>query len=182
MAADVDQQTQAFVLSKTSGGQALYTVQASQVTNFKDTGKTLLHHVSILIFGKKGDHRDHVASPECEVDTAKSIFFFPGEVEMDLGGEAADSASPAKRAASPPVHIVTSGLTFDQNSGIATTEKEVRFQFEGGEGISQGGSYNPQDRTITMKAQAQFTIWRSSSDQKDTFSPGGGRKGERPAR
>src|SRR5579864_8183029 len=64
MSADVDQQTQAFSLSKTSGGQALYTVQASQVTNFKDTGKTLLHHVSIQIFGKKGERRDHITSPE----------------------------------------------------------------------------------------------------------------------
>src|SRR6266404_6147748 len=62
IASGVDQQTHAFSLSKTSGGQALYTVQASEVTNFKDTGKTLLHHVSIQIFGKKGDRRDHITS------------------------------------------------------------------------------------------------------------------------
>ena len=161
MAAGVDQQTQAFVLSKTSGGQAIYTVQASQVTNFKDTGKTLLHHVSIEIFGKKGDRRDHITSPECEVDIAKSTFLLPGEVVMDLEAAAADNGSEGKPETSPPVHIVTSGLTFDQNTGIASTDKEVRFQFAGGEGVSQGGIYNPQDRTITMKAQPQFTIWRS---------------------
>ena len=168
MAADVDQQARAFVLSKTAGGQMLYTLQASQMTNFKDTGKTILRNVSIQIFGKRGDRRDRVTSQECEVDTAKSTFFLPGEVQMELQAPEDVSGVPAKQQPSGPIYITTSALIFDQNTGMAATEKEVRFRFAGGEGSSQGAVYNPQDQTLTMKKEAKFTFWQNPDEPKES--------------
>ena len=90
IAAGVDQQTQSFSLSKSLGGQALYKIQAKEVTNFKDTGKTLLHDVTIEVYGKQGNRQDHITSQECEFDPATGSLFFPGKVEMDLQAAARD--------------------------------------------------------------------------------------------
>ena len=169
IASGIDQQTQAFSLSKSFGGQSLYTVHASEVTNFKDTGKTILHNVSIELFGKKGNRRDRITTEECELDQAKSSFFLPGEVTIEMEPPQADPSSPLlKQAPSGPVHIVTSGLTFDQNTGVAATEKEVRFQFAGVQGKSQGAIYNPKDQTITLKAAVEFDIWPPQANGTDS--------------
>jgi lipopolysaccharide export system protein LptA len=166
IAAGVDQQTQAFSLSKSLGGQALYKIQASQVTNFKDTGKTILHNVSIQVFGKKGDREDHITAEECEFDPVSGSLFIPGEVEMEIEAPPAEPVKGTKQAASNPIHIATSALSFNQNTGQATTDREVRFRFTRGEGSSQGAIYNPQDQTITMKSQARFTLWKTEEDGK----------------
>ena len=183
IAAGIDQQTQAFSLSKSAGGRTLYKIQASQVTNFKDTGKTVLHNVSIQVFGKDENREDHITSEECQFDQTSGSLFMPGKVEMALDAPVAKtdpktleaSASPA---AAQPIHITTSALRFNQNTGIASTDDEVRLQFTGGEGSSTGAVYNPQDRTITMKAQARFTLWKQTAargtnqDRKLQTGPG----------
>lgn len=164
IAGDVDQQTQTFSMSKTLGGQALYKIEASQVTNFKDTGKTILHNVSIEIYGKKGDRQDHISSEECEFDAATGSLFIPGKVDMALQAPAAEP-DPARTAQpSGLIQVVTSALSFNQNTGMATTDKEVQFRFDGGEGSSQGAIYDPQERSITLKAQARFKLWRTQPD------------------
>src|SRR3990172_1229034 len=68
ISAAVDQQTQAFSLSKTLGQHTLYTVQAEQVTNFKDTGKAVLRNVAIVLYGSQGQRRDRISTAECEYD------------------------------------------------------------------------------------------------------------------
>jgi lipopolysaccharide export system protein LptA len=165
----VDQQTQAFSLSKSVGGRTLYKIQASQVTNFKDTGKTVLHNVSIQLVGKDESREDHIISEECEFDQASGSLFMPGNVEMVFDASAAriDAKNPNASAAPSQaqfVHITTSALRFNQNTGIASTDHQVRLQFAGGEGSSTGAVYNPQDRTITMQAQARFTLWKQQAD------------------
>ena len=54
IAPEVNQQTEAFSLSKTVEDHTLYTVQAEQVTYLKDSGKAVLRGVSILLYGKQG--------------------------------------------------------------------------------------------------------------------------------
>ncbi|MBI2817769.1 MAG: LPS export ABC transporter periplasmic protein LptC [Acidobacteria bacterium] len=157
MAAGVDQQTQSFSLSKSLGGQALYKIQASQVTNFKDTGKTILHDVSIEIYGKKGDRQDYITSEECEFDPASGALYIPGKVEMQLQAPSGPDPAGTVRPTGP-IEVVTEGLHFNQNTGVASTDKEVRFRFATGEGTSQGAIYDPQDRSIRLLANARFAL------------------------
>ena len=170
IAAGVDQQTQAFSLSKSFGGQALYKIQASQVTNFKDTGKTILHNATIQIFGKKGDREDRITAEECEFDQASGTLFIPGAVDMEIAVPPAEPGKEPEPRTSNPIHIATSALTFNQNTGVATTDAEVHFQFAGGDGSSQGAVYSPEDRTITMKSQARFALWRTDGAGKPPVS------------
>ena len=158
IAADIEQQTQAFSLSKSSGDHTLYTIEAAQVTHFKETDKTVLRDVSILLYGKEGARRDRITSSECEFDPGSGSLFIAGEVSMQLDSLLSGPPSDAEQAAPNPVHIITSGLSFDQNTGVASTEQEVRFQFANGEGISQGAIYNPQEQLLVLQAGIELSI------------------------
>ncbi|MEE8176699.1 MAG: LPS export ABC transporter periplasmic protein LptC, partial [Acidobacteriota bacterium] len=167
IAADINQQMQAFSLSKSSGGHTLYTIEATQVTNFKDTGKTVLQDVSILLYGKQGTRLDRITSSECEFDPGSGFLFIPGEVNMLLDAPLSGSPSDAEQVAPNPVHIITSGLSFDQNTGVASTEKEVRFRFAAGEGVSQGAIYNPQEQLLVLQSAVQLSIRPAQHSDQD---------------
>ena len=171
IAADIEQQTQAFSLSKSSGDQTLYTIEAAQVTHFKETDKTVLRDVSILLYGKEGTRLDRITSSECEFDPGSGSLFIAGEVSMQLDAPLSGPLSDAEQAAPNPVHIITSGLSFDQNTGVASTEQEVRFQFAGGEGVSQGAIYNPQEQLLVLQAGIELSI-RQRQDGVPDGAPG----------
>jgi len=167
IAEDVGQQTQAFSLSKTVGEHTLYTIRAEQVTNYEDTGKAQLHGVSVLIFGKDGSRLDKITSAECVYDPAAASIWVPGEVEMQFdvaGPESKESAG--TRTASMPISIFTSKLSFEQESGVATTDAPVRFLFAGGEGSSQGATFDSEKQLLTLKSAVSFTLTPSADDRK----------------
>lgn len=156
----VSQQTEVFTLSKTSGDHTLYTIRASQVTHFKD--KVVLHGVSILLYGKEGDRHDVIETQECEFDPATKSLRIPGEVIMKLGIPPADSAEKQKDT-SPgqepdSVSIVTTGLMFDQTTGVASTEQLVRFRFAQGQGTAQGALYDPGSQQLTLRSAVHFVL------------------------
>ena len=156
MAPDISQQTQAFSLSKTLGDNTLYTVQAKEVTHFKE--KVVLHGVTILLYGKEGQRRDRIESKECEYNPATGSLVIPGEVEMKLGVPLPSLSQAPPGQAPDSVSITTSGLSFDQNTGLAATDREVRFWFSRGRGTSQGAIYDPQSQQLTLKADVQFIL------------------------
>src|SRR3990172_3009949 len=136
IAADIGKKTQSFSLSKTLENRTLYTINAERVTNYEESGKALLHGVSVVIFGKDGTRQDRIRSPEAVYDPASSSVWIPGEVEMEfaLALPPSDPSSPPAGPATTPVSIFTSKLSFEQSSGIASTDAPVRFRFPEGEG------------------------------------------------
>jgi LPS export ABC transporter protein LptC len=173
IAADVDQQTQAFSLSKTLADHTLYTIRAEQVTNFRDTGKALLRGVSIVIYGKDGSRRDRITAAECEYDPAARSVEIPGEVEMqfDVPIPPSESAPSGAAPASFPITILTSALSFDQASGIAATDADVRFRSELGEGTSRGALYDPNDQSLILKEQVEFLLRNSRGREAGVSVP-----------
>ncbi|MGB9605712.1 MAG: LptA/OstA family protein, partial [Bryobacteraceae bacterium] len=57
------------------------------------------------------------------------------------------------------VSIRASGVTFDNRSGRVTTDREVRFQLEDGEGKAVGATYDPGIRELHLHAQVEL-LWR----------------------
>jgi lipopolysaccharide transport protein LptA len=159
IAQDIGQQTRAFSLSKTVGEHTLYIIHAEQVTNYEDTGKAQLRGVLVTLFGKDGSRHDTITSPECIYDPTAQSIWVPGDVAMrfdvpksEAGGAA---GAPASKA---PVEVFTSQLTFEQGSGVASTDAPVRFLFAEGEGVSQGASYDPQQQALLLKSDVQLTL------------------------
>ena len=160
IAPQVSQQTQAFSLSKTSGDHTLYTVEADEVTHFDD--KVVLRGVSILLYGKDGDRRDVIETEESEFDPNAKSLLIPGEVTMQLGIPPPDH-SPARREESPDngpdsVSIVTTGLEFDQATGVASTDQVVRFRFAQGQGTAQGARYDPESQQLILRSEVHFVL------------------------
>ncbi len=158
IAEDVDQQTQAFTLSKTAGDHTLYTIEAEEVTNFRDTGLARLRNVSIVIFGKDGTRRDRITTPECEYDPIARKLWIPGEVVMRLDLPMQEPGSLPLGSESLPnsVTITTSQLRFDQESGIAATEADVHIEYANGAGLARGAVYDPQSQMLHLKSDTRF--------------------------
>ncbi|MBI4464356.1 MAG: hypothetical protein HY647_06590 [Acidobacteria bacterium] len=166
ISADVEQQTQVFSLSKTLGKDTLYTVQAEQVTNFKDTGKAVLRNVSIVLHGSEGQRHARIATPECEYDPASGLLVSSGEVQMEFQISLPGATAQSNASAPTPISISTTGLSFEQNTGIASTRQPVRFRFPQGEGRSRGASYNPQTEWLVLPSDVQFTLVEGSPQPK----------------
>src|SRR3990167_1636331 len=103
IAADVDQQTQGFSLSKTLGAHPLYTVHAERVTNLKGSGKVILHGASIVLFGKYGHRQDRISTSECEFNPATGSLLIPGAAEMEFDVPLVQAGSGGKEGNSTPI-------------------------------------------------------------------------------
>ena len=160
MADDIRQQTQRFSLSRTLENQTVYTIQAEQVTNYEDTGKMLLSGVTVLIYGKDGSRRDSLSTRECVYDPAAGSLWVPGQVEMqfDVPLEAATHQTGAPPDRPPSLSLITSQLSFEQSTGIATTSAPVRFAFDQGEGSAHGAVYDPKEQTVVLQSQVDVTF------------------------
>jgi lipopolysaccharide export system protein LptA len=66
----------------------------------------------------------------------------------------------AENAAKGQIHIKTSGVTFDQNSGVATTEKHVDFSMAQGSGSSMGASYDSQNGLLVLDFAVELNTRR----------------------
>ena len=68
----------------------------------------------------------------------------------------------AETAAEGEIHIKTSGLVFDQNSGVATTDEHVEFSMAQGSGSSMGASYDSKQGYLVLDRAVELTTERGS--------------------
>jgi lipopolysaccharide export system protein LptA len=162
----VEKTSQGYQFSKVDGTLTLWTVRASNATQFKDSDRIQLSDVWISIYGKKGDRSDNIHTQSCDYLPAQSRLVCNGEVQMDL-----QSADDARRIAAAPVgsltdthtiHISTRGIIFDRNTGDASTEQAVKFSFPGGEGSAIGARYVAAEGAFDMQRNVQMTLTPSA--------------------
>jgi len=84
-----------------------------------------------------------------------------------VSGKAKNSpvASAAEIAARGQIHVKTSGLTFDQKSGVATTSQHVDFSMVQGAGSSMGATYDSQKGVLVLDHQVELTTRRGSDSR-----------------
>src|SRR5574341_2167853 len=130
LGADVQQSTQGFTLSKSEGGRTLFTIRAGKAVQYKQGGRATLEDVSIVVYGRNAERYDQIYGSQVEYDAATGEVAARGEVHIDLetaGGEAhADQAPPAELK--NPIHLKTSGLVFNQKTGMAETRERIEFR------------------------------------------------------
>ncbi|HUK31031.1 MAG TPA: LPS export ABC transporter periplasmic protein LptC, partial [Candidatus Acidoferrum sp.] len=149
----VERESNGFTLSKVEHERTIITVRASKATVYREGDHTLLSDVWITVYGRNGDQSDNIHTPSCDYQVSAGLMTCPGEVQIDL-----ESAEEAKRAASAPagspplriVHVVTSKLTYDNNSGSVATDQPVDFNFPGGEGRAVGADYAGGDGVLNL--------------------------------
>jgi LPS export ABC transporter protein LptC len=161
--ATVEQRSNEFSFSKVEGQRTIYTVRASHTTEFKEGSRNLLEDVSITVYGKKGERNDTLRTRACDFVSSTGKIGCAGEVRIKLqaGGGAPASAN--------AVQVVTSGVSFDRETGMARTDKQVTFRWPAGEGHALGVQYDSNDGTLHLDHNVEMTLTVSPPDHP----PGG---------
>jgi len=158
---DIKQSTEGFTLSKSEGGRTLFSIHAKRAEQYKDAGRAVLHDVNIIIYGDDSNRFDQIYGSEFAYDPASGDVTAAGEVQIDLqsnrqGGSLPDKAAPQEL--NNPIHLKTSGLSFNQKSGIAHTDKLVEFRVPHASGSAVGATYDAKTNTMNLLSKVQFTI------------------------
>ncbi len=131
---EVQQQSANFTYSDVEQGRTVFTLRASHATQFKEQNRALLEDVWITIYGRQGNRNDNIHTRECSYEPNSGGIRCEGEVQIDI--QAADGAS-GKTSASPlgqSLQVKTRDITFNRQTGEASTAAPVEFSFPQGEG------------------------------------------------
>ena len=150
--AAVEQRSNEFSFSKVQGQRTIYTVKASRTTEFKEGSRNLLEDVSITVYGKKGERNDTLRTRACDFISSTGKIGCAGEVQISLQPR---GAAPANAKA---IQVVTSGISFDRNSGQVRTDKPVTFRWPAGEGRAVGVQYDSNDGTLRLERSVEMTL------------------------
>lgn len=180
---DIQQEADGFTFAHALGAHSQFKIHASKVVQLKE-GNALLHDVKIEMYGEDGSRVDHIEGSEFEYDQKSGLAKAVGPVVITLtraavelgvsqsahragngpaqGGKAGNTplAAAARSAASGDIHIQTSGLTFNQNSGVATTSQKVNFSMTQGTGTAVGAVYDSQQGSLVLDRQVDLTTRR----------------------
>jgi lipopolysaccharide export system protein LptA len=179
---EIQQEANGVTYTQARAGHTLFKIHASKVVQLKQ-GNALLHDVKIELYGEDGSRVDRIEGSEFEYDKKAGTAKATGPVEITLmrpgvapaiapkalsGQVAGDKqksapvAAVAEVAARGEVHVKTSGLTFDQNSGVATTSERVNFSMVQGTGSSMGATFDSQQGLLVLDRAVVLTVQRGA--------------------
>ena len=178
LGANIERQADGFVYTQAHGGRTLFKIRASKVIQLKKGGRSLLQDVQIELYGEDGNRVDRISGHEFEWDDKGKTATAAGPVEIILTrpGEAlalAPNAVPghmkdnskvlagmAQTASQGEIHVKTSGLTFDQKSGVATTAQRVEFAITQGNGSSMGATFDSGKGQLVFDREVELDVRR----------------------
>jgi lipopolysaccharide export system protein LptA len=156
---DVQQSTEGFTLSKSQGGHTVFRVHASKAVQYKQGGRAELHDVSIVVYGREADRFDQIYGSDFEYDPQSGNITAQGEVQIDLEANGQGVARP-DQAVPPelknPIHVRTSGLQFNQKTGIARTDSGIDFRIPQASGSATGAVYDANLKTLTLESNVRM--------------------------
>ena len=157
LGANIQQTATGWSYSQSSQGHTLFTVKASRESQLK-SGHVLLHDVDIILYGPPGSGRqDHIWGSDFDYDENHGIAISRGDVNIELSGVKGPNGS----ADTSAVRVRTSGLTFIQKTGDASTEQALEFQLPRAAGTAVGASYNSKSGLLVLDKAVKIT---TSSD------------------
>jgi lipopolysaccharide export system protein LptA len=187
---NIEQQADGVNYTQTHNHKTIFKIHAARAVTMKAGGKTLLHDVKIDLYGEDGKTADTISGSEFEYDAKGGVATAAGAVEITMmrpgvkpaiaqlkpgsskarpavkpeagnnakGGAGHDLA--AGEVADDQIHVKTSGLTFDQKSGMATTSQRVDFALRQGSGNSVGATYNSQMGQLILDHAVELHVDR----------------------
>jgi lipopolysaccharide export system protein LptA len=161
LATAIQQSTEGFTYSESRGGHTIYTLHASKAVQFKGDGHAELHDVGITLYGAQGAPSNRIYGSNFDWDPVHGIARAMGEVQIDFQG----SANPGPQAGKAPVeegesrntvHVKTSGLVFNKQTGLANTTEKIEFRLAEAAGSATGASFDSQTGIIILTADVAF--------------------------
>ncbi len=155
---NIQQSTTGFTFSKSEGGRTIFTVHASQAVQYKEGGHAELKDVNIIVYGQKANRYDQIYGSDFEYDPQAGTIAAKGDVHIDIEGNAEGPIRPDQSAPQElknPIHVKTSGLVFNRNSGVAETKERLEFRVPQASGSAMGASYDSRAATLTLLSNIQ---------------------------
>ena len=157
----IQQSTEGFTYSESRGGHTIYTLHASKAVQYKSGGHAELHDVSITLYGTQGAPANRIYGSAFDWDPVHGIARAMGEVQIDFQG----AATPGPQAGKAPaedgesrntVHVKTSGLVFNKQTGLASTTEKIEFRLAEAAGSATGASFDSQTGIVILTADVAF--------------------------
>jgi len=158
---DIKQTATGFQFSKSDGKRTLFTIEASDLKQFKLNGRAELHNVSIVLYGKDSSRFDQIYGDDFTYDKQTGNVTASGEVQIDLEANPTGSTGPDQstpKELKNPIHLKTRDLVFNQNSGDAFTNARVDFRTPQASGWAVGVQYSGKSNTLTFVSQIHVTM------------------------
>lgn len=167
LGANIQQTATGWSYSQSSQGHTLFTIKASKESQLK-SGHVLLHDVDITLFGPPGSGRqDRIWGSDFDYDENNGVAISKGDVNIELSGvngasgSSGSSGTSGTTGATTPqssaIRLRTSGLTFAQKTGDASTEQPLEFHLPRAAGSAVGGSYNSKDGLLVLNSDVKIT-------------------------
>ncbi len=158
---DIKQTANGFQLSKSDGKRTLFTVQASEVKEFKVNGNAELHNVSIVLYGRDSSRFDQIYGDDFAYNQKTGDVTAKGDVQIDLLSNSAGLASPDQstpKELKNPIHLKTRDLVFNKDSGNATTDARVELRTPQASGWAVGVKYAGKSNVLTLSSQIHVEL------------------------
>jgi lipopolysaccharide export system protein LptA len=172
------------------GAHSQYRIHASREVELK-TDFVELHDVQIDLYGEDGKQIDKISGDIFEYNQKTGKATAQGPVEMLLTRPSASTEAAVEQAdktkgdkkkedkikehviadagatdGAGQIDVKTSGVTFDRNSGLVTTDQRVNFSAAQGSGSAIGASYNSQSGYLTLEQAVELTTHRDGDEVK----------------
>jgi lipopolysaccharide export system protein LptA len=180
---DIQEEANGWTYSHQERGHTLFKIHASKLVqlNVKQGNNVFLHDVTIELYGEDGGRTDRIEGNEFEYNPKAGIAKATGPVEITVTRPGAVPANAPKGTASQvsgekqmnsalaaaaqtathgEIHVKTSGLTFDRNSGEATTDQRVEFEMTQGQGSAMGAAYDAHAGRLVLASAVELTTQR----------------------
>lgn len=157
--ATVERQSAQFTFSKVEQDRTVFTIRASHATQFRDADRALLEDVWITIYGRDGKRNDNIHTRECSYEPQSGMARCEGEVQIDIEGAPATPGQPPAKT----LELKTSNLSFNRETGEASTPAAVEFHFPAGQGRGVGVAYSTRDAVVRVEHAVEFDL--SASDR-----------------
>src|SRR5580704_7599803 len=158
---EIKQTAKGFQFSKSDGKRTLFTIQASDLKQFKLDGRAELHNVSIVLYGRDSTRFDQIYGDDFAYDPKTGDVTAKGDVHIDLVANPAGLASPDQstpKELKNPIHLKTRDLVFNKDTGDASTDNRVEFQTPQATGWAVGVKYAGKANVLTLSSQVHVTV------------------------
>ena len=148
------------------GDKKHFTIRARNLREVKEPSLVELEGVELQLFRNDGEKSDLIRSETAQFDTSAKTLYSDGEVDITMGVPA--DGPPTGRM----LHIRGSGMRFASDTGKATTDRPVTFDFDRGSGSAVGAEYDPSTRELQLHHKVVLD-WRGKTpDAKPMHAEG----------
>jgi len=153
---DIRNQANGFTWSQSVKGRTLFTLHAAKAIQRKN-GRTTLHDVAITLYGPPGSNTtDSISGAQFEYDQPNGVATAAGEVHLDLAAPTNTQDAVASAANGKRIMVTTSGLSFLQKDGVATTDQPLRMLYGDLHGTATGADYNTDTQILRLHSAVQM--------------------------